>query len=48
MMACRGHFSVGECQQLWLELDGERLDPDEMIQNTDIEDMDNLDVHIAG
>ncbi|RMY65452.1 hypothetical protein D0863_09119 [Hortaea werneckii] len=48
MMACRGHFSVGERQQLWLELDGERLDPDEMIQNTDIEDMDNIDVYIAG
>ncbi|GAB1733193.1 hypothetical protein NU195Hw_g3735t1 [Hortaea werneckii] len=48
MMACRGHFSVGERQQLWLELDGERLDPDDMIQSTDIEDMDNIDVYIAG
>ncbi|RMY94957.1 hypothetical protein D0861_00965 [Hortaea werneckii] len=48
MMACRGHFSVGERQQLWLELDGERLDPDDMIQSTDVEDMDNIDVYIAG
>ncbi|KAI6797274.1 hypothetical protein KC350_g16640, partial [Hortaea werneckii] len=48
MMACRGHFSVGERQQLWLELDGERLEPDDMIQSTDIEDMDNIDVYIAG
>ncbi|KAI6864452.1 hypothetical protein KC338_g3841 [Hortaea werneckii] len=48
MMACRGHFSVGERQHLWLELDGERLDPDDMIQSTDIEDMDNVDVYIAG
>lgn len=47
-MACRGHFSVGERQHLWLELDGERLDPDDMIQSTDIEDMDNVDVYIAG
>ena len=29
-----------------LEVDGDRLDPDDEVQNTDITDLDCLDVHI--
>ncbi|KAK4542106.1 hypothetical protein LTR36_007137 [Oleoguttula mirabilis] len=47
MTACRPHFKVGDKQSLFLEVDGERLDPDEEVQSTDIADMDCLDVHIV-
>lgn len=47
MTACRPHFKVGDEQSLFLEFDGDRLDPSEDVQTTDIEDMDSIDVHIV-
>jgi len=47
MTVCRGSFNVGERQSLWLEFDGERLDPDDQVQTTDIVDMECIDVHIT-
>ncbi|KAK5109903.1 hypothetical protein LTR85_002033 [Meristemomyces frigidus] len=47
MTACRPHFKVGEKQSLFLEFDGERLDPSAEVQSTDLSDMDCIDVHVV-
>ena len=47
MVACRRHFNVGDEQTLHLEFDGERLEPDQEVQSTDLSDDDSIDVHIV-
>ena len=44
--ACRAHFNVGEDQSLRLEFDGERLEPYQEVQSTDLSDKDRIDVYI--
>lgn len=46
MTVCRIPFAVAEGQSLWLEFDGERLEEDAMVQDTEITDMDCIDAHI--
>ncbi|KAH9844445.1 Ubiquitin-2 like Rad60 SUMO-like [Teratosphaeria destructans] len=45
--ACRIHFGAQERQSVFLEFDGERINPDSLVQDTEIEDEDTIDVHIA-
>ena len=47
MAACRPHFNVGDKQSVRLEFDGDRLEPDQEVQSTDLSDMDVIDVHIV-
>ena len=43
----RSKFDAQEHQTLHLEFDGERLSPDQVVQDTEIVDLDRLDVHIV-
>ncbi|KAK5693734.1 hypothetical protein LTR97_010304 [Elasticomyces elasticus] len=45
--ACQRHFVLQEGQFLYLDFDGERLEPNETIGDTEISDMDRIDVHIS-
>lgn len=46
-MACRTNFDLGKNQSLFLEFDGERLNPDDQVQSSEISDMDLVDVHVT-
>jgi hypothetical protein len=47
MNAARRNFKLDESRQIHLEFDGERLEPPEgEVKDTDISDMDCIDVHI--
>ncbi|KAF2766012.1 hypothetical protein EJ03DRAFT_377350 [Teratosphaeria nubilosa] len=45
--ACRTYFGAQEGQSVSLEFDGERINPDSLVQDTEIEDEDTIDVHIV-
>jgi hypothetical protein len=45
--AVRKTFRVSDQQTVSLDWDGDALDPDKAIQDTEIEDMDVVDVHIG-
>ncbi|WPH03659.1 Hypothetical protein R9X50_00654200 [Acrodontium crateriforme] len=47
MAASKSHFGVAHDKNVFLEFDGERLNPDADVQSTDIDDMDCIDVHIV-
>lgn len=44
--AFRQSRPVPEGKQVFLMFDGDRLDPDTMVQASDIADMDTIEVHI--
>lgn len=47
MNACRKTFHVADGATVTLEFDGEPLEPDEQVQNTEIEELDIVNVHIS-
>ncbi|KAK0258490.1 hypothetical protein B0A54_06044 [Friedmanniomyces endolithicus] len=46
MAACKPQFDLAEGQSIYLDFDGERLQPGQTIQDTEITDMDRIDVHV--
>ncbi|KAK0918115.1 hypothetical protein LTR91_012699 [Friedmanniomyces endolithicus] len=46
MAACKPQFDLAEGQSMYLDFDGERLHPDQSVQDTEITDMDRIDVHV--
>ncbi|GAB7359305.1 hypothetical protein MBLNU230_g5957t1 [Neophaeotheca triangularis] len=46
IMACSNNWELGDVSNVWLEFDGEKLEPSDQISNTEITDLDMLDVHI--
>jgi hypothetical protein len=46
MTACRGPFEAKEGQSLRLEFDGEDLDPEQCVKDTEISDMDRINVYV--
>ncbi|KAK1823118.1 hypothetical protein LTR12_002421 [Friedmanniomyces endolithicus] len=46
MAACKPQFDLAEGQSIYLDFDGERLHPDQTVQDTEITDMDRIDVHV--
>nr|POF03132.1 hypothetical protein CFP56_75497 [Quercus suber] len=45
--ASRKNFGFPESAEVWLEFDGDRMDPKAEIQTAEIEDMDSIDVHVS-
>ncbi|EMC91342.1 hypothetical protein BAUCODRAFT_143748 [Baudoinia panamericana UAMH 10762] len=45
--ACRAHFDVQKPRSLHLDFDGEMLDPEQTVAETEVADMDCIDVHIG-
>lgn len=45
--ACRKTFKATGGQEIHLEFDGERLESEEQVQSTEIDDMDCVDVYIS-
>ncbi|TKA80376.1 hypothetical protein B0A55_01900 [Friedmanniomyces simplex] len=46
MTACRPQFDLREGQSIYLDFDGERLGSEQTVQDTEINDMDRIDVHV--
>jgi len=47
MTACKQPFDVVGGRSVFLEFDGERLDPVLRVQDTEITDLDCIDVHVV-
>ncbi|KAK5107829.1 hypothetical protein LTR62_000643 [Meristemomyces frigidus] len=47
MAACRKPFEAGEGQTVTLEFDGEQLDPEQTVGDTEIDDMDRIDARVV-
>jgi hypothetical protein len=46
MTACRLPFEAEEGQSLRLEFDGENLDPEQYVRDTELSDMDRINVYV--
>jgi hypothetical protein len=46
--AAKKTFKLPEEQAVYLEFDGDRLSPSDQVQDTEIEDMNVLDLHLEG
>ena len=47
MCACKHPFNAAEEQNIVLEFDGEQLDPEQTIGDTEIGDLDRIDVRVV-
>lgn len=47
MTACRPQFGLEEGRSFYLNFDGDRLKPEQTVGETEISDMDRIDVHVC-